>query len=108
MLGNRLKLPKAFVAKKEECLVFLYRSANSQSVLTHTKGWNRRVAVEVEIIEVSSIEYGISEIAENRAVEIVGARLGHHINLTARLGAVLGIVEGGVDTVLLNCVLRNL
>ena len=83
MLGNRLKLPKAFVAKKEECFVFLYRSTNSQSVLTHAERWNRRVAVKVEIIEVSSIKYGISEIAENGAMEIVGAGFGDHINLAA-------------------------
>ena len=41
-------------------------------------------------------------------MQFIGARLGDHIDLAARLGAVFRVVESAVDTVFLDCVLRNL
>ena len=41
-------------------------------------------------------------------MHFIGARLGDHIDLAACLGAIFRVIESAVDTVFLDCVLRNL
>ena len=39
---------------------------------------------------------------------VIRARLGHHIDLTTCLGTIFRIVQGAVDAILFDCILRDL
>ena len=108
-LGCRcLVLTKTLIIKEKEQLLFDDRAAESHSVLSHSERRNGRIAVEVEVVEVPRIEDGIPQIAESRAVKIIGTRFGDDVNLSAGLRAVFRVVQSAVDAVLLDCILRNL
>src|SRR5579863_1876729 len=85
-----LQLAKSFVAQEEEGFVFLYRTADRHAVLAHAKrkdGGHGQIARGIwsELIKFSRIEYGISQIAKSRSVEIVRSGLGNDVNLSACL-----------------------
>jgi hypothetical protein len=41
-------------------------------------------------------------------VEVVGSVLGFSVNLSAGLGSIFDVIQGGVDTVFFNRILRDL
>ncbi len=41
-------------------------------------------------------------------MQLIGARLGDHVDLATRLGAIFRIVQSAADAIFLDCVLRNL
>jgi len=84
---------KSFVTEKEKSLVFLDRPAHRHSVLSHAEWWNRRIAVEVEVVEVPRIKYRVPYITEGRAVPVIRSRLGNHIDLAARLSTVFRVIR---------------
>src|SRR4029077_13927050 len=108
LLCGRLQLAESLVVDEEEKLILLDRATEGHAILPHAKRRYGRLAREVVVIEVSSVEYGVSEVAESCAVPVVGPGLGNDIDLSARLGAVLCVVQPAVDAILFDRILRNL
>jgi hypothetical protein len=100
-----LQLPKSFVAQEEKGLILFDRAPESEAVLTHSKWRDIRVAIKVIVVEIPRIEDGISEIPKCGSVPVIRSRLGDYVDLSAGLGAVLGVVQSAVDAVLLDSIL---
>ena len=59
-------------------------------------------------LKFSGIEGGISQIAESGAVPVIGSGLCDHIDLAARLGSILGVIQGAADAIFFDRVLGDL
>src|SRR5579872_129857 len=92
LLGDGLQLTKSLIANEEECLVLLDGPADGQSVLTHAERRDGWIAIDVEVIEIASVENGISYIAKCRPVEVIRARLRNDVDLATGLGAIFSVV----------------
>ena len=85
-------LAQALVVDKKESFVFDDWAAEGHTVLAETEGWDGGISIDIKIVEVAGVENGIAKITKDRSVQIVGARLGYDVDLTAGLRAVFGRV----------------
>ncbi len=86
----RQHLPEAFIVTEQEPLVLLERTSQRAAELVSAKRRNRAL-----VEEVAGVEIAVAEKLEQRTVQLVGARLSNHADLSARAFSVLGAVGVG-------------
>ena len=74
-LCQALPPPQSFIVKKEECFVFLDRSAKTAAELVLAEGRQFR-----PVIECAGIERAVAQIFEQRTVKTIRARLGDRVH----------------------------
>ena len=106
--GLGMRLPLAVVGEEEERLVLLDGTAQRAAELVDAEGRAGRIGRRDLVGVGVRVERLVAEELEGRAVEVVGARLGHHVDHRSARAPVFGGVGVAVDLELLHRVLAEL